>query len=182
MARVGLPRLAPPTDAALRRALASTAGARLTYDAVGCSLGRARSDDLVEHTWTAVVSGGSDRFERAVEALRSWQVHRGAGLRVVADGPTEVGREVALGVPLLVAQVVAVCRVVAVVDHDDAWGFAYGTLPLHPERGEESFVVSRVRHDVRFTIRAVTPPSWRRPFSALGARRYLRALQRAVDR
>jgi uncharacterized protein (UPF0548 family) len=31
--------------------------------------------------------------------------------------------------------------VVAVVDGDREGGFAYGTLPGHPERGEEAFLV-----------------------------------------
>ena len=38
----------------------------------------------------------------------------------------------------------APCRVVYVVDEPDRRGFAYGTLPGHPESGEELFAV---RHD-----------------------------------
>ena len=34
------------------------------------------------------------------------------------------------------------CRVVHVVDEPRRRGFAYGTLPGHPEQGEESFMVS----------------------------------------
>jgi uncharacterized protein (UPF0548 family) len=35
------------------------------------------------------------------------------------------------------------CRIVAVTDDDQTFGFAYGTLPGHPERGEEAFHVHR---------------------------------------
>ena len=47
----------------------------------------------------------------------------------------------------------AACRVVYVVDEPSRKGFAYGTLPGHPECGEESFIVSideggSVRFDV----------------------------------
>ena len=34
----------------------------------------------------------------------------------------------------------APCRVVYVIDEPDIRGFAYGTLPGHPESGEERFV------------------------------------------
>jgi uncharacterized protein (UPF0548 family) len=35
----------------------------------------------------------------------------------------------------------APCRVVFVIDETDRRGFAYGTLPGHPESGEELFAV-----------------------------------------
>ena len=35
------------------------------------------------------------------------------------------------------------CRVVYVVDEPTRQGFAYGTLPGHPERGEEALVIDR---------------------------------------
>ena len=34
------------------------------------------------------------------------------------------------------------CRVVYCIDEPRSFGFAYGTLPGHPERGEESFHVT----------------------------------------
>ncbi len=51
-------------------------------------------------------------------------------------------------------------RVVYVIDEPDRKGFAYGTLPGHPERGEESFVVERHADDsVWLIIRAFSRPS-----------------------
>ncbi len=35
------------------------------------------------------------------------------------------------------------CRVMSVLDEEHRQGFTYGTLPDHPECGEESFIVSR---------------------------------------
>ena len=40
-------------------------------------------------------------------------------------------------------QMVVPCRIVSVFKEVDSFGFAYGTLPGHPERGEESFVLER---------------------------------------
>jgi uncharacterized protein (UPF0548 family) len=46
------------------------------------------------------------------------------------------------------------------VDEDRRRGFAYGTLPGHPERGEEAFVVRLTDVDeVRFRIRAFSRPA-----------------------
>ena len=48
-----------------------------------------------------------------------------------------VGSEVMVGLGPLRAP----CRVVYVIDEPDRRGFAYGTLPGHPESGEELFAV-----------------------------------------
>ena len=51
-------------------------------------------------------------------------------------------------------------RVVYVVDEPSRRGFAYGTLPGHPERGEEAFVVERAADDsVWLVIRAFSRPA-----------------------
>ena len=51
-------------------------------------------------------------------------------------------------------------RVVYVVDEPTRRGFAYGTLPGHPESGEEAFVVERRDDDsVWLTIRAFSRPA-----------------------
>lgn len=61
-------------------------------------------------------------------------------------------------VPLFPAKVPA--RVVYVVDEPLRKGFAYGTLPGHPERGEEAFIVEyRDDDSVWLTIRAFSRPS-----------------------
>ena len=51
-------------------------------------------------------------------------------------------------------------RVAYVVDEPESQGFAYGTLPGHPESGEEAFIVDL--HDngtVTFTITAFSRPA-----------------------
>jgi len=52
-------------------------------------------------------------------------------------------------------EVTAPVRVILVIDEPNESGFAYGTLPGHPEEGEESFVVTHEPDDsVWFTVRA----------------------------
>lgn len=68
-------------------------------------------------------------------------------------------------------------RVVYVVDEADRKGFAYGTLPGHPERGEESFIVERRPDDsVWLVIRAFSRPASAMFWAAFPALRILQAL------
>lgn len=125
----------------------------------------------------------------AHEALFGWRVHEAAGVRVRASAP-----RAALGVTLTCelglgpVQVAAPCRVVWTEVDGDRVGFGYGTLPGHPERGEEAFVLTRTAQDeVWFTVTAFsTPARWYARAAgpvATGlqrwyARRYGRAMRR----
>lgn len=138
------------------------------------------------------LGAGPATFERAVQGLRQWEAHRGAGLTVWPDAPPLAeGTNVLVVLPLPLVSAVAACRIVYVVDEPEAFGFAYGTLPSHPEQGEEAFVVRRrTRGEVDFAIRAFSRP--RDPLVRLGGpvarqiqlsttRRYLAALKRFVS-
>ena len=125
-------------------------------------------------------------FEEAADRLMAWQVHEAAGLHVRASARrVAVGEVVEMRIPWLPGLRIP-CRVVRVVDEPDRAGFAYGTLPGHPESGEEAFVVSRAPDGVRFTITAFSRPATRLaraggPVTLVGqeyfTRRYLRALR-----
>jgi len=105
------------------------------------------------------------------------------GTRLLAPGDTAL-----LGVGLGIKFAV---RVIYVVDEPGRRGFAYGTLPGHPERGEESWIVEQ-RDDgsVWITVRAFSRPASRRWWAVYPAlrvmqeyytRRYLRALAGPLD-
>jgi uncharacterized protein (UPF0548 family) len=87
------------------------------------------------------VGRGEATFRRAVEVVVSWDMHRGSGISAVASGPATEGRTVVLAIGGPVG-LLAPCRVVYAIDEPTRGGFGYGTLPDHPEIGEESFVVS----------------------------------------
>ncbi len=158
----------------------------LTYAPAGVSLGGLAPAGLTRRHWTTPLAG-SNAFERAAEALRTWAMHRGAGLRVVADGPIAAGTNVAFSAPLLIGFVDGTCRIVVVVDEPNRYGFAYGTLSVHPERGEESFVVSRdddgtVRLDIDGVSRPTHPlaglaPPFADHLQDRAVRRYLAAMR-----
>ncbi|GLW13022.1 DUF1990 domain-containing protein [Microtetraspora sp. NBRC 13810] len=103
----------------------------------------------------ARLSHGS--LPRAAEELLTWRVHARLGLRPVASAPraapgvTVVCRLGPLRIP---------CRVVWTVEEDRRAGFAYGTLPGHPEIGEESFMVERdAGGTLWFTLTAFSRPA-----------------------
>jgi uncharacterized protein (UPF0548 family) len=131
----------------------------LTYAPAGVSMGNLTPSGLQRCHWTTALAG-SNAFERAVGALRSWEMHSSARLRVAADGPIAVGTNVAFSAPLPIGFIDGTCRIVAVADEPNRCGFAYGTLSVHPECGEEAFIVSRdAAGNVRLDIDAVSRPS-----------------------
>lgn len=86
-------------------------------------------------------------------------MHKASGFVVLAEGPPTVDGVVALSAPLPVGFIEATCRIVDVIDTADRYGFAYGTLSTHPERGEESFTVIRHEDDsIVFEIVVVSQP------------------------
>jgi len=112
----------------------------LTYPEVGATAGPPPPG--YRHLgFVTQIGAGQQRFEEAADALMHWGMQRGAGLHVEASSDVvEVGSVVLVKMGFMKAP----CRVVYVIDEPDVRGFAYGTLPGHPESGEERFVV---RHD-----------------------------------
>jgi uncharacterized protein (UPF0548 family) len=187
-----------PSDEKLAQVLDHVRGTPLTYDELGATLTRAAGGDELpagyHHARAAQLLGQGDAvFAAACAGVRGWRLHRGQGFRVApADPPIAVGTEVVTAIPLAgPVHVLAACRIVGVVDQADRYGFAYGTLSVHPASGEEAFVVERTADGgVRAVITAFSRP--RHPLVRLGgpvARRqqaratqgYLDALRAHVD-
>ena len=152
--------------------------AELTYSPAGLVAANVVPPGYRLDRWDRRLGRSGEVFDRAAQALREWEVHRGAGLTVCADGPPAVGLVVAMSAPLPLGFIDVTCRVASVVDEPNCFGFAYGTLPIHPEQGEESFTVERADDgEVTFRIVAVSRP--RHPLARLGPS-VARRLQRAA--
>jgi uncharacterized protein (UPF0548 family) len=155
----------------------------LTYPEVGATQGSLPTG--YQHVRRRVSLGtGKDVFVRASEALMSWQVQRRAGLTVTADGPVALGQTLVMGLGVGICLVVP-CRVVAITDELDRRGFTYGTLPDHPERGEESFSIVDSGHEIHFEIAAFSRPngpvvSAVAPLARLGQRMATRRYEQAA--
>jgi uncharacterized protein (UPF0548 family) len=182
----------PSDSATMKRLLEDLEGAEPTYSDIGATLAGRSPEGFHHDRYEAVLGDGAEAFQRAVTGLKAWEAHRLPGMRVFPDdleirrGMTVV---VTLGTPY--ASLAAPCRIVGVIDGQTRWGFAYGTLPGHPEQGEESFAVSMSPDGtVHFEIEAFSRPGdplvrlsgpIGRCIQRVGTGAYLRALKRFVD-
>lgn len=129
--------------------------------------------------------GGRDALEPLERFVLDWGLHRGAGMRVPTT-PVALG----LDTTLRLGPVPIPVRVVRVLEEPDRRGFVYGTLPGHPEVGEEAFLVERDADGTWLHVRAFSRPgTWyarlggplARRAQALITGRYFRAAERAVQ-
>jgi len=163
-----------------------------TYSEIGATLAGKRPDGFHHDCYESVLGTGPKTFQRAVTGLKTWEAHRLPGVRVFPDGQeirTGATVVVTLGTPIVA--LAAPCRIVSVIYGQTRWGFAYGTLPGHPEQGEEAFVISMSPDlTVRFEIEAFSRPGdplvrlsgpIGRGIQKGGTGGYLRALKRFVD-
>jgi uncharacterized protein (UPF0548 family) len=108
---------------------------------------------------------GAGIFRNAVGALRRWEMFNIGWLQLCwPDAPIEIGTTVAVLADLRCFWSLNACRIARVFDEDGdvrRYGFAYGTLPEHVERGQESFLVEWYRDDdsVWYDIFAYSRPN-----------------------
>lgn len=141
----------PPARVVALRATA------FSYDAVGATAGEPPSGF---HSFTQSRVLNHADFDTAVDVLMTWRMHQRVGLKVAASSATvEADSVVEMRLGIGLASLKIPCRVVYVVDEGDLRGFAYGTLPGHPESGEERFVVRRLPDgQVEATVSAFSRP------------------------
>jgi len=142
--------------------------------------------DIAQTGYTPVGFDGVGRPTQPAIVTEREQVFASDGTPLLAAGDT-----VLLRIPLGPVRFAAPARVVYVIDEPHRVGFAYGTLPGHPEDGEEAFVVDRKGDgSVWITITAFSRPSSRwwwavypvlRVVQEYYTRRYLRALAVPID-
>jgi uncharacterized protein (UPF0548 family) len=151
---VGLLRAADPT---------AFAAAPFTYAEVGATRAGPLPPGYDHADLAAVVGSGPAAFERAVAAVFAWGAQRALGLRVRATGPaSEPGTVVVLTAGLRRLGYDIPCRVVWAQTSGPEQGFGYGTLPGHPESGEEAFVVEQQDDGaVLFRTRVFSRPATR---------------------
>jgi uncharacterized protein (UPF0548 family) len=134
-----------PTDLQVRKYLAHQAEQPFSYDAVGCT----REELPVMPGWNVdrervLLGHGRTAFETAKRAISQWAMFPPAVASICF--PDQLPRRDLVVAVIYKAWLVPLWilfpgRVVWTVDDARRFGFAYGTLPDHPERGEERFVV-----------------------------------------
>ncbi|MFC7490070.1 MULTISPECIES: DUF1990 family protein [unclassified Knoellia] len=128
-------------------------------------------------------------FDAAAEDLLAWRMHSRAGLKVHASEiPLQQETVVLMRWGLGPLSLRIPCRVLDVLEEPRRRGFTYGTLPGHPEAGEESFVLEHL-DDGRITLTITADSKLASGLARLGGpvsrvaqsfmtQRYLRALDR----
>lgn len=154
-------RLGRPTDDDLQVFVREARELDVTYAEVGASLTDRCPPGYRHDRYERVLDSRSNSFPRAIEGIRTWAAHLGAGLEVTPAEPPTADATVVVSMHVGPLTAVAPCRIVRVIDEDDRYGHAYGTLPGHPEVGEESFVVEKRGQDVVFVITAFSRPAER---------------------
>lgn len=165
-----------------------------SYAHVSASRGEApRSFDVDHHR--IQLGCGEDAFRRARTALQQWRMFAIPWIILCwPDTPIKPGSTVALVARHAGIYSLNACRVVYLIEETGPpkrFGFAYGTLPQHGERGEERFTVEYHHADgsVWYDLFAFSRPRALArlvyPYARLLQKRFARdsmiAMKRAVE-
>lgn len=190
------PSLQKPSPSALRDFIESQRGLAFTYDGVGATAGEPPGGYVVDRV-RAPLGHGAEAFAAARRRLEQWQQFNLGWVEAwPRDTPIRPGEQVAVVARAMGLWWTNVARIVYVVDETGdeqggvaRFGFAYGTLPAHVERGEERFLIewNRATDEVDFNILAFSRP--RHVLARLGypqvrrmQRRFGRDAARAMQR
>ena len=153
-----------PSPAGIAKFLTGAEAMSLSYAPIGIARARAVPGFRMDET-TAVVGRGDADFAKANDALTAWRHMRLQWLEVFPPAAAiDAGTTVAILVRHFGVWSLNASRVVYSVEEStgasSSFGFAYGTLHDHAERGEEIFQVTlqRLTGDVVYSIRAASQP------------------------
>lgn len=182
-------RLGRPSATTAERILDRARSAEPTYGFAGDLLGD--HPPPLDLEVERVVGRGDTAFAAAVACLRTFGPQRAVATVWPTDATVAPGADIVVALGLGPITVVALDRVVGVVDEPRRWGFAYGTLPGHIEVGEEAFVATHEPDDtvvVRISASAHVALPGRAvlqrillPIQRRYAQRYLDAVEEAVE-
>jgi uncharacterized protein (UPF0548 family) len=155
--------LRAPSEDEIRRFISEQKDSGFSYPEVGASATTPPTGYNVNHN-RAQLGRGEATWRRAVEAIRKWHMFNMPWVALHwPSAPIQVGIDVAVSIRHFGFYSLHACRIVYVVDEDGPikrFGFAYGTLAEHAERGEERFTVewNRDEDSVWYDILAFSRP------------------------
>ena len=156
-----------PSEKRIRSITALHANKNFSYPETGATNGTLPSGYKVLHS-TVHLGKGSDKFERACAALREWKMFDLPNVWLHwPTTPIANGNIVAVLINHFGFWSLNFCRIVYVIDEDGPqrrFGFAYGTLEEHAERGEERFMIewNRATDAVTYDILSFSKPgNWK---------------------
>jgi uncharacterized protein (UPF0548 family) len=133
-----------PSNEQIQQFVLSQRDIPFSYSEVGATRDDPPGEYTIDHN-RRKLGAGARVFERAVAALKEWkQFDLGWVQMVPAGTPIEAGSIVAILTKHFGFWSLNACRVVYLINEDGPvkkFGFAYGTLASHVERGEERFTI-----------------------------------------
>lgn len=173
-----------PSDDDIRCFITAQRNLSHSYVEVGATKATLPNGYDIDHS-RIQLGTGREIFEQAKAAVRHWEMFNLGWLQLwTPTAPIVVGTTVAVLARIWSIWVLNACRIVYVIDDTgaiDTFGFAYGTLPGHVERGEERFTVqwNHVDDSVWYDILAFSRPNhWLTHLGYL----YVRHLQKRFAR
>ena len=148
-----------PTEAVIYAFLQAQARLDFSYPDTGATAATPPANYVVDHTRIRLGTG-EEVFHRAKIGLEGWKQFDLGWLKAFpTDTPIRSGELVAVVAHTFGLWSVNAARIVYVVDEPRRFGFAYGTLPGHVEKGEERFLVERTYdNSVWYDILAFSRP------------------------
>lgn len=155
-----------PTEESIAQFVDEQKNSLFSYDEVGATRkGNPPVGYTLDHS-RVLLGSGRETFERAVEAVRNWKMFDLSWTDLhFDDTPIEVGETVAILIKHFGFWSLNAARIVYVLDETtdavEKFGFAYGTLTEHGERGEERFSVEYDKTDesVWYDLYAFSQPN-----------------------
>lgn len=172
--------LRKPSQSAIAQYLEIQSQLSFTYAEVGATITTPPPGYVVDHTRTQIGIGDA-AFQRGKEAIRGWkQFDLGWLTAWPHSTPIEQGAAVVVLIRTLGLWCLSAARIVYVINEPRRFGFAYGTLPGHVERGEERFLIELADGGaVWYDVLAFSRP--RHPLTQIG-HPYVRRLQKRFGR
>ena len=170
-----------PDAAMIERFLATQRALPYTYEEIGHTRHGARTHRgyAVDHNRERLGTGAAT-FAAACDAIRAWRMFPAPWTAIEPRAAIEVDAMVGVLVRAFGVWWLNAARIIYVVDEPRRFGFAYGTLPGHAERGEERFLVEWLDDDtVWYDLYAFSRP---RLWAARVASPLTRSLQRRFAR
>ncbi|HEX9926231.1 MAG TPA: DUF1990 domain-containing protein [Anaerolineae bacterium] len=153
-----------PSQTTIQQFIQQQSELPFTYPTVGATRHPPPEGYRVDHNRIRL-GCGAEAFAQARAALSEWEMFNLGWVQLHRlHSPIQAGLTVAVLVRAVGLWSLNACRVVYTVDEVgpvERFGFAYGTLPDHAERGEERFTVEWHHHDdtVWYDILAFSRPN-----------------------
>jgi uncharacterized protein (UPF0548 family) len=144
--------ISKPTEDTVRQFIEQQKAGSFSYDEVGLTRYENMPNDYTADHNRERIGDGRTSFERAKDAIRQWKMFDLSFIELYFDNtPIEIGQTVAILIRHFGFWSLNAARIVYPLDEStkdiERFGFAYGTLTEHGERGEERFSVEYHKAD-----------------------------------